>query len=426
MADVKIAATRVAAKVAGGSQDITIPGFGTPKAAVVILSRATADATPVSDYSIGVGLTDGTRSRCISAVTEDGVTTTDTDRSASSELVGMLFPVLQSMDARADFSSWITNGIRIAWTGTPNAGYLMTVILLGGADLTAYVNSTSFTVPDADGEDVTDPGFQPDQVWTICAGHNTDFTASPTITAECHWTFGVADDNGGGIDQWCTGTWLRDNFGSTSEKGCFYNAVAANTDATWTYRTVELTSMIASGFHLAQSSSGVNGTTYKIGYLALDFGGNSHSAGTAQSPTSTGDQGITAPGFTPGFGLFLAGMIEGTVPKVWGSTVGDTIGIGVADDAITEYGYGLADESTADPTNAESEAVSDAILVNDGDGTGLLQAALTSWDANGFTLNWSAVDTGTARNYGYAVIEATAGGASKVPVFMYDYRRRRA
>lgn len=62
MPDVNIRVTKVACNTGTGDQDITISGFGTPKAALFILSKAgTDDASAIGDAWLAMGATDGTR-----------------------------------------------------------------------------------------------------------------------------------------------------------------------------------------------------------------------------------------------------------------------------------------------------------------------------------------------------------------------------
>ena len=82
MADVKFEVTRFALSTAAATntQDVTISGFGTPKAAIFIFSSGVTDDTLAADFLLGIGWTDGTRENAICGRSEDAVGNSNSGR----------------------------------------------------------------------------------------------------------------------------------------------------------------------------------------------------------------------------------------------------------------------------------------------------------------------------------------------------------
>jgi len=156
---------QVACKTSSGTQDITIPGFGTPKAAMVIISGNTAEGVVVDNH-VGQGATDGTNQWGVASWSEDASAFADS-RSHQSNADFVVFNKPNTTAAwKASFSSWITDGIRIDWgTDFPDAGYLITVILFTGTDLNVKCDWVVATA--ATGSTGQSVGFQPNAlIWS--------------------------------------------------------------------------------------------------------------------------------------------------------------------------------------------------------------------------------------------------------------------
>src|SRR4030065_1189114 len=137
---VSVVTTRVACNTSTGTQDITISGCGTPKAARFTLVRAATDGTAANHAVISYGFTDGTRQFAISFEDENALATTETYQAKSSALVVRIGNggADGTLEGSAEFSAWITDGVRIDWTDAPDAAYLLIVDLFGGTDLSVY------------------------------------------------------------------------------------------------------------------------------------------------------------------------------------------------------------------------------------------------------------------------------------------------
>ena len=123
-------------------QDITVSGVGTPKLAVHLSTRATANNSATDHAIYGLGATDGTRERFCTARSENGVTDTATDRRAySDQVTGLLWDTHPGVNGTANHDSWITDGEKIGWNNEPNNPFLIGTLFMGGAELEVYVGS---------------------------------------------------------------------------------------------------------------------------------------------------------------------------------------------------------------------------------------------------------------------------------------------
>src|SRR5262245_23934069 len=77
MPDIKTAVTRATTRSGTGTQDFTVSGFGTPKAALIIAQLADTDGTPIADAYLCVGAVDGTRQWCGGSFSDDAQVSVD-------------------------------------------------------------------------------------------------------------------------------------------------------------------------------------------------------------------------------------------------------------------------------------------------------------------------------------------------------------
>lgn len=163
--------------------------------------------------------------------------------------------------------------------------------------------------------------------------------------------------------------------------------------------TADFTSNDADGFTLNVTRAD---TGPRTGILSLTS--SSVKAGSFNQKTSTGSQSITGVGFPPKF-LLLSSFGKATAA---GQIADAKRSIGFASGA-TERGY-VASASTdaSTPKSAASSRISNAnilgvITAGGATPTVLSEADLTSFDADGFTLNWGTADA-TAREICYLAV----------------------
>ncbi|MEP3857292.1 MAG: hypothetical protein ABJM39_09645 [Porticoccus sp.] len=175
MADIKIQQTRVALNTSTGTQNITIGGLGTPKAAMFFLSQASTDDTIAADSALSIGFTDGTDSNAVGIHNADGMASADTDRWMSGTGKVLSLPDTTALYAEAAFSSWITDGVQINITTAPATGLLLTVVFIGGADVLNVKSFLRDLQSSTAAQNYTGIGFETD----ICfLAHNYNSTGS--------------------------------------------------------------------------------------------------------------------------------------------------------------------------------------------------------------------------------------------------------
>ncbi len=403
---VTVAVTRVACNTSTGTQDITTSDLGglTPKAAMVFLSTAVTDGTAADDRVFMWGITDGTNEYNMSHFSDHGVTTSDSEWDNNGPTFIYIQNAVGVQDGSAAFSAWITNGIRINWTDAPAAAYLLTVVLFAGTDLSVDVDSIGMGNVVDTATDITAPGFTPDVIFCFIQGsHNSNPRG-----------FGMAHFDGvSTITQRCVTVNDRDNRTTTQQYLIIQTdrVVEQRLGAFGLDYYVVLSDFDANGFTVTNRSDGANNDSFT--YLALNFGGAVSSwVGTHNTGTSTGNVSDTGPGFTPQFVFQMLSLAEATATQYTANRAG-SIGFS-AIDANNEYTTIVSSEDAVTTTNTQSLSDDRAIVVPDDDGTLDIEATFVSFDANGWTVNYSNAPA-TAKLFFALAIEAEAGAAAPFP-----------
>ena len=394
---VSIKVTQFAAATSTGTQDITISGFGTPKAAIFVAGKCTANGTAANGYSFSVGATDGTRNRVNVTSSRDAAGTTDVTRIGDNdEVIVLTNDGTTTRIGEANFDSWITDGVRINWTIAPGSAYLINVILITGADVTAYVNHANVA---ASTVDVTAPAFQPDMLFLIAATDQIPFDGTGS--------------NGG------LGVAVRSPAAQFSISGADRNAVAdsrVGTYSTAVYgasqadhvastpsKTATIQDFDANGFSINPGSSDWGNDS--IIYLALKLDGVSIKAGTYTTATATGSHATTGVGFQPAF--LMLGHAWNTALETNNPNIGISSGISATDGVNA---YCMTYQAEQDQTSSDTQTMADNKIINQPHATGATAnvATFSSFDSDGFTFSYSAAN-GTGRKDWYLAIEGAAG-----------------
>lgn len=403
---VAIGIAQVAAATGGGDQTITTStSIGTPSAAFIVVTRATVNGTKAVDAALSIGAVDGTRQRCITAHSRDALGTTDTfDRGATDEVIQIMNTGDHNIEAEANFKNWVTDGCVITWGNAPASGYLIYVVFFAGVD-SVHVNDFTSSA-DLDGEvDVTDPGFEPDQLFLFTLAGALDDIGS----SSARLTMGVCDNDGATpYPQACMNLSDPDNHATSALGGITRDDRAVqNLWRDSVFGDVEIDSFDASGFSsFTRRVAGNSG----ICYLAIKYssdGSVGHWAGPIDSPTSTGNWAVTAPGFTPQFMLLGMNMCNTDDTIETDNDAGVfALGVATADD---EYVAGYYSEDAV--ATSDCDSLADDQIVNvmspGTDTTTIFAATWTSFDANGWTVNFTTVN-GTTREWFALAVETDA------------------
>lgn len=401
---IKAAVARVASNTGTGTQDITVTDFGTPKAALFFINYAITDGTAADHAGVTYGATDGTNEWCVHGTSEHGQATTDTDSEiTATKCVIINLPGTANADGEATFSAWITDGVRINWTNAPAAAYLLTVVLFGGDDLSAFVGSQVMTDTENATATVSDVGFEAHLVFSAVSDfrnagslvgvHNRNGfgvvhnDGAAGITQRSH---GIRNDNGGAADNvgniMSTTHGAVISFGGSTDWGASYDAFTS------------------SGFDITELDGGGNNSL--VHYLCLAGASPSDFAvGTYTTPTSTGNDSITGVGFTPQMMILGMTLLEAADQNRTDARAGST-GVSVFDTSAefsTTYGM----EDGADPTNTQSLSDDTAVNIPLHDGAAGVVGAYSAMEADGAQLNFSAVHA-NAKYFWWAAIKAEA------------------
>jgi len=398
------AIVRAAANTSTGDQSFTTPDFGggTPKACIVIYNEATADGTAINELRQTVGFATGSTNRnCGSCNSEHGQGASDASGHIDADKIirAMAMGSSGTTYAEADFVEFLTDGIKINWSTAPSSAHLITVILLGGSDLSAFASSTAMLDIDNNTIDETGVGFQPD----IVLGMILD---SGVASGHGPLNLGVGWDNAGTIVERCNSQYHKNGVTTMDVSNAFVDTGFVNSK----FRTsaedfyVELSDFDSSGFSHTTRSGGANACT--MVWMALKFGGSeSVHFGTYTTPVTGGNKAETGPGFKPQ--LVIMGVTGSeAINTHYDDNRGGTWGVGVFT-PDSEFCNSGSDEDGVTTSNTQSLSDNVALNVPDDDGTAETTASFVSMDANGFTLNYS-VAPATAKLYWMLSIEEEA------------------
>lgn len=303
MSNVKINVTRFALSTAtaGNTQDVTISGFGTVKAAIFILNQASTDDTIANGFYYSIGYTDGTNQAARGIASQNNATSANTGRTASDAAV-ICAPVNAGSgnDVEFAFSTFITDGVRLSITTASSSARLCSLILIGGSDVTAHVGGVGLGTGTS-AIDVNTVGFLPSVVFMSSISKSDTAAASSGSSI----SIGAGINDGSDTQRFLT-VFDQDGTGTSTCAAYIGNASivgsVTNSGLVW---DAAISSYDASGFSITPSASASSSTVI---YLCLKID-NSPDVylGDMSWPTS-GNYAETNPGFQPEFGFISSVM----------------------------------------------------------------------------------------------------------------------
>lgn len=390
--------TRVAAPTSTGTQDITTDLDGaTPKAAIFIYSTADTDGTLANNAGLSLGMTDGTNQWARSTHSKDNISPSEAIPNLSTTSVIYIRADTSSWIATASFSTWLTDGVRINWSNVPSTGHFLTVVFFFGDNISSYaaVKSMGNTLDDT--ITVSEPGFEPDIVFTVTDGSVSNIG------------FGyVHNDRNSTITQ--HNSWIRERSGRTAAElfGAFRNDYGGNIPA-GAYAAddssrLEFSNFGSSGFDVTTRNAAAGNRS--LFYLALRLGSGPDMDAkvyTYSTPTSTGNSTDTGPGFTPQ-AVFYATTIHETANTYYTNTLASNFGLSVIT-TDAQYHHVYVAEDAANPTNTMSLSDNQSINLPLHDGSTGITATFNEFTSSGVSNNFTNV-TGTAKVWPALAIEA--------------------
>lgn len=387
------------------STDFEVAGFGTPSAAMVVITRATANDAAKDDLLVGVGFFDGSTEHCHCLVDEHGQDTTDSDRAVHTGKLVYLLDTDAAVMASGD-ASWATDGLTITWDSNPVEAYLATVYLWN-SDWSANVGAVATNATQGLTADYTSSSFVPEQM--IGLHRMRSDLGTPGTNPNGFLGIGFAD-NGSGITQYSALMKSNNNKGTSDLGSSVTNQYfAVNQAATW---GAEVTAFIDNG-----ASSGFTVTTRlsssdeQLVFLLLSSGGNkSHSLYDWQAPIAVpNDSTVADLGFTPDATIAVLTDME-TWDTAFTNARAGSMAISVHD-GTTQICNSWASEDNADTSNTQCMSA-DAFLdkpADDGIAGVPGHAGTAAIDSDGFTFSYTSAPTaGGRRSFGLTWGDAAA------------------
>lgn len=287
----------------------------------------------------------------------------------------------------ANFVSLDADGFTVNWTTVKPTAYVINYLALGG-DLT-NAKVVSFTGPNGGAtgsQAVTGVGFQPDAVLFAYASNNSVNLSGGVGMASSSSAMAAASAE----------------FTSATNRYQRIDKCIVAFDATTVLRQATLTSFDSDGLTLNwDAASGSDVLTVR----ALCLKGGQFKVFSDTQKTSTGTQAKTGIGFQP------TGILVSSTQKTAGTTL-DTTDIarqlGAASSTTARASIANADNNNGCADLTRTKVIE--YIDDDGTPTTFAAADLSSFDADGYTLNWTTADA-TARQFFGMAFGSAGGGA---------------
>jgi len=378
----KVGSFTKATGTAPASQIIT-HGLGTtPKALILWTNGKTSEAFS-SNFLYAFGMSDGTTSKSFAAAGLDAAASSNN----STRLANKALTIVQWGEvtlAEADLTALSSTTFTLNWTTNNTQAYVIHYIAIGGADVSAkVVNWTAKT--NTGNQSVTGFGFRPDVVLHVHGGDKFKTTA-PLSQAGAGIGLGAMDDIG---NQWANHSLTVDNAGtSNTQRGQATDATIFAFDKNLNLtKKASWVSMDQDGFTLKFATA--NGNASEIISLALK--GVTSKPGSFNKSTggAPATQTISGVGLQPS--LLLLSSFQDIAQA--NPVAQARFGLGAAD-ATTQGSSALTDQDNVGTTNTDGIDKTSKVFIKVNNNTPAIdaEAGLSSFNADGFTLNWTTND----------------------------------
>lgn len=397
-ADVIIAVQEFTAPTSTGNVDVTTAALGgkTPKAVILIMSRHAVANDPGESaiMSFSYGFSDASNAAAVSMKSQDNAASTNNATLADYGTGKVLGSVPNGTHTAGQYvlcslSAFIADGATFNFTQAPEAVRCV-AIFLAGDDLSAKVGEFNALGTVANTKTVNSLTFQPDLVLTLMQ----PYTVSGLLTNSSRIMIGACASDG---TQACANWREEDNqaAGAPFQQVRNNKALSSiNSSGSTEYGAI-INNFTSVGFDIVTDASAQNHDLY---FLALNFGGRAAKVVELSTPTSTGASSITGVGFEPQFALGVLTNLE-AFGAAAGSTSDLQSGLGIAAIGNEQWAFAGRIDSGADPTDTACNLQSGALRGASATSTAAIVASLTSFDADGLTLNYSAVQANAKKGF---------------------------
>jgi hypothetical protein len=212
-----------------------------------------------------------------------------------------------------------------------------------------------------------------------------------SVNGRSSLTFGIATNHSGTIVQKCVGLVEPGAAANarpleailTNRIGMQINDATGGNDYDLT-----ISNFSSGGFDITPSAT----TGTDVGsWLAVNMGSRGYKLVDFTTPTSTGAHAITGVGFRPSAAIIVMTNLEATDPSfpVATSDLHSALSISLVGDE--QWSASTRNDSGADPTDTASLMKNTALISGSATNCAAIEATLASFDSDGMTLNYSAV-----------------------------------
>jgi hypothetical protein len=382
---------------ATGAQTVTHTLGQTPKA-LILWTVGKTNETLSAGFLQGFGASDGTETYSVGTSSKDNVSTSATSRRMANKAI-TLIQGGEVLVAEADLTSRTASNFGLNWTTNDNQPIVIHYLAIGGPQVTAKL--TMWTSPTATGNKaVTGIGFRPETVLHFYAGAAFT-TAPPSSTFNGIFGLGAMDKNGG---QWAVqaADWDGNNptlasRGQQTDAAIYMYADGSSAAVT---KEASFVSMDNDGFTVNFKTANSNaGLICSLALAGVKGTAGSFNKVTGSAPAS---QPVATAGFRPGAVLFSSYQMAAQAASV--SETGCSYGLG-ASDGTHQGSSAFVSANNVSPTTADAIDKTSKAFIKMNTPPVDAEADLTSFDANGFTLNWTMND-GVASQMGFWALGA--------------------
>jgi hypothetical protein len=385
-----------------GNQAVIGIGFS-PKAILLLGTFQTAANTFEDGYRHEIGFAGSNLAGgcALNNFAGDGQATQDLAGGYDSAACYLVTTFDQNVLCRATIVSFDGDGFTINWSTNDASATLIAYLAFGGTDLSGHVDDQN--VGSTGAGSVTFVPFAPTFALCIPCWSNTATSSFDFVDP----AFGVTDGTNSAM--------ITGSSRNTNPSNC---SRGQRTDRLWTRWTdlaadtfvATFTSLNADGITFNTTVLG-GGTTQKVLYLFI--GGAEVKLGTVTQPATTGTQAITGVGFEPAaLLLFSFGAAATTSPVDHGRySVGITDGTDQRSIFAGEVDN-VSPSRTARRFSTTKLLSAVATAATASSSTIEAECEIDSFDADGFTLDWTTADA-TAREIVYVAF----GGGAVAEVF---------
>lgn len=387
-----------------GSQSITGVGFQ-PKAVIFTVTSRTSNGVNTGvDYCYGIAVSSTARA-CVGFNSTHNVSPSVVNRFSTNAACIQFINTTPTAKLVVDLTSLDADGFTLNITTSDSTAYKVGYWAIGGASITNVALKEFTTKTTTGSQAYTGVGFQPDAMVMISAMTSTQSTATNT----CLLALGAATSS---TARWASSIYDVNNQVSTQTRKTQVTDKFINSDNGSTFVSADLTSMDADGFTLNYGTT--NGTARYCWALCLK-GGN-YKVGAISQKTSTGSQSTTGIGYLPA-GLLLASYNSTSSA----TAIADAkISIGYTSGSSAMVATWAGEKEASNPTENGVDFDSTKVIKLDTTGaspTTDASASLTSFDSDGWTLNYAAADA-TAREIVYfAIGPGAVASTAKARIF---------